>query len=121
MRRYVFGRLGQVILTLLIYVTLVYFLMQAMPGDITMMYLSNPKIPQAAREELRKQLGLDQSLFMQYFSYMKNFFRGELGVSFSPISKTGMGYPHGETAKNVCPISYSECIVLLYWFLSWAK
>jgi peptide/nickel transport system permease protein len=87
MRRYVFGRLGQVILTLLIYVTLVYFLMQAMPGDITMMYLSNPKIPQAAREELRKQLGLDQSLFMQYFSYMKNFFRGELGVSFSQYPK----------------------------------
>ena len=87
MRRYVAGRLGQVILTLLIYVTLVYFLMQAMPGDITMMYLSNPKIPQAAREELRKQLGLDQSLLMQYVSYMKNFFRGELGVSFSQYPK----------------------------------
>ena len=87
MRRYVVGRLGQVILTLLIYVTLVYFLMQAMPGDITMMYLSNPKIPQAAREELKKQLGLDQSLFMQYVSYMKNFFRGELGVSFSQYPK----------------------------------
>jgi peptide/nickel transport system permease protein len=87
MRRYIFGRLGQVILTLLIYVTLVYFLLQAMPGDITMMYLSNPKIPQAAREELKKQLGLDQSLFMQYVSYMKNFFRGELGVSFSQYPK----------------------------------
>ena len=58
-----------------------------MPGDITMMYLSNPKIPQAAREELKRQLGLDQSLFMQYVSYMKNFFRGELGVSFSQYPK----------------------------------
>ncbi|NLB73895.1 MAG: ABC transporter permease [Firmicutes bacterium] len=87
MRRYVVGRLGQVILTLLIYVTLVYFLMQAMPGDITMMYLSNPKIPQAAREELKRQLGLDRSLFMQYVSYMANFFRGELGVSFSQYPK----------------------------------
>ncbi len=87
MRRYILGRLGQVILTLLIYVTLVYFLMQAMPGDITMMYLSNPKIPQAAREELKRQLGLDRSLFMQYVSYMANFFRGELGVSFSQYPK----------------------------------
>lgn len=83
MRRYVLSRLGQVILTLLIYITLVYFLLQAMPGDITQMYLANPKIPQAAREELRKQLGLDQGVVMQYLTYLKNFFRGELGVSFS--------------------------------------
>lgn len=83
MRRYVLSRLGQVILTLFIYMTLVYFLLQAMPGDITQMYLANPKIPQAARDELRKQLGLDQGIVMQYLAYLKNFFRGELGVSFS--------------------------------------
>ncbi len=49
-----------------------------------MIYLQNPRIPpQAAREELKKQLGLDRSPVMQYFSYMKNFFTGNLGVSFS--------------------------------------
>ncbi|HAI86531.1 MAG TPA: ABC transporter permease, partial [Firmicutes bacterium] len=42
------GRVGQLVLTLLIYMTLVYFLMQAMPGDISQMYLANPRIPQAA-------------------------------------------------------------------------
>ncbi|MCR4402801.1 MAG: ABC transporter permease [Firmicutes bacterium] len=83
MRRYVLSRLGQVILTLLVYITLVYFLLQAMPGDITQMYLANPKIPQAARQELRRQLGLDQGIVMQYLAYLRNFFRGELGVSFS--------------------------------------
>ncbi|MEW5866065.1 MAG: ABC transporter permease [Bacillota bacterium] len=83
MRRYLLSRLGQVILTLFIYITIVYFLMQAMPGDITQMYLANPKIPQAAREELKKRLGLDQNIFMQYLSYVKNFLRGEMGVSFT--------------------------------------
>lgn len=83
MRRYLLSRLGQVLLTLFVYITIVYFLMQAMPGDITQMYLANPKIPQAAREELKKQLGLDQGIFMQYVTYVKNFFRGELGVSFT--------------------------------------
>jgi len=83
MRRYLLNRLGQVVLTLIIYITLVYFLLQAMPGDITQMYLANPRIPQAAREELQKQLGLDQGVVMQYLNYLKNFFSGELGVSFS--------------------------------------
>ncbi|HOB43002.1 MAG: ABC transporter permease [Bacillota bacterium] len=83
MRRYVLSRVGQLVITLLIYITLVYFLLQAMPGDISMIYLQNPRIPQAAREELKKQLGLDRSPVMQYFSYMKNFFTGNLGVSFS--------------------------------------
>jgi len=31
MRRYMLGRVGQLVLTLLIYMTMVYFLMQAMP------------------------------------------------------------------------------------------
>jgi ABC-type dipeptide/oligopeptide/nickel transport system permease component len=83
MRRYVLSRVGQLVITLLIYITLVYFLLQAMPGDISMIYLQNPRIPQAARDELKKQLGLDRSPVMQYFSYMKNFFTGNLGVSFS--------------------------------------
>ncbi len=81
------GRVGQLLLTLLIYMTLVYFLMQAMPGDISQMYLANPRIPQAAREELKKQLGLDRPVFLQYLSYIKNFFTGNLGVSFSQYPK----------------------------------
>jgi len=83
MRRYVLSRVGQLVITLLIYITLVYFLLQAMPGDISMIYLQNPRIPQAARDELKKQLGLDRSPVMQYFSYMKKVFTGNLGVSFS--------------------------------------
>ena len=81
------GRLGQLVLTLLIYMTLVYSLMQAMPGDISQVYLANPRIPQAARQELKKQLGLDKSPFLQYLSYIRNFFTGNLGVSFSQYPK----------------------------------
>ena len=83
MRRYMLGRVGQLVLTLLIYMTMVYFLMQAMPGDISQVYLANPRIPQAARQELKKQLGLDRPPVLQYLSYIKNFFTGNLGVSFS--------------------------------------
>lgn len=83
MRQYLLKRIGQVILTLFIYISLVYFIIQAMPGDITNMYLQNPKITPEVREALRHQLGLDRSPFMQYLTYIGNFFTGNLGISFS--------------------------------------
>lgn len=83
MRQYLIKRIGQLILTLFVYVSLVYFIIQAMPGDITNMYLANPKITPEIREALRHQLGLDQNPFMQYLTYVGNFFTGNLGVSFS--------------------------------------
>ena len=83
MRKYLLGRLGQLLLTFVIYVTIVFFIMQAMPGDATFIYLNNPKIPVAAREALKKQFGLDKPVFVQYLTYMKNFFTGNMGVSFS--------------------------------------
>lgn len=83
MGRYLASRLGQVILTLFIYVTLVYFILQAMPGDITQALVANPRIPQSAREALQHQLGLDAPVLVQYFNYIRNFFTGNLGISFS--------------------------------------
>ncbi|MBE3583697.1 MAG: ABC transporter permease [Limnochordaceae bacterium] len=83
MGRYFASRLGQLILTLFIYITLVYFILQAMPGDITQALVFNPRIPQSARAALQHQLGLDAPLVVQYFHYVRNFFTGNLGVSFS--------------------------------------
>jgi len=83
MRKYVTKRVLQIVLTLYIYLTLVFFILQAMPGDISDFYLSNPKIPPAAREALRHQLGLDKPLFIQYLNSVKNSFTGNLGVSFA--------------------------------------
>ncbi|HET9417481.1 MAG TPA: ABC transporter permease, partial [Candidatus Limnocylindria bacterium] len=52
-------------------------------GDIADTLVGNPDIPLEARIAMRERLGLDQPLIQQYLSYITNFFRGELGVSFS--------------------------------------
>src|SRR5690554_836205 len=71
------------LLTLIVFVTLLYFIIQAMPGDITLRFLADPRIPPAVREAIRHQFGLDQPLYIQYLTYIKNFFTGNLGLSFS--------------------------------------
>ncbi len=83
MRKYVVRRVLEVILTLYIYLTLVFFVLQAMPGDFTQYLIENPQLDVEVREMLRRELGLDQPLHIQYLTYLKNFFRGQWGLSFS--------------------------------------
>jgi peptide/nickel transport system permease protein len=54
-----------------------------MPGDISDTLVGNPDIPLQARIDLRERLGLNEPLFNQYLAYITNFFKGEMGVSFS--------------------------------------
>lgn len=83
MTRYILGRLLQVLITFLLFQTVVFFLLHAQPGDITDQFLGNPDIPPEAREVLRKQLGLDKPLGEQYLTYLRNFWTGDMGVSWS--------------------------------------
>ena len=82
MRRYIIRRLLQIVLTFVLFVTLVYFLLEAQPGDYGQTFLSNPKLTQAQRDVLRAQLGLDRPLLERYLRYVGSLFRGNLGVSF---------------------------------------
>ena len=82
MRKYLARRLFQIVLTMFIYLTIVFIIIQAQPGDITDMYIMNPKIPPEAREAIRHQLGLDRPLIVQYFNYLRNVVTGNLGKSF---------------------------------------
>ncbi len=83
MRKFLIKRIFQIILTLYIFASIVFFIVYLQPGDISQVYINNPKIPPEAREALRHQLGLDRPPLVQYFNFMKNLVTGNLGVSFS--------------------------------------
>lgn len=83
MRKYVIKRVAQILLTLYIYVTIVFIIVAAQPGDISQVYISNPRIPPEARDALKHRLGLDQPLHIQYLNYLKNIVTGNLGLSFT--------------------------------------
>jgi peptide/nickel transport system permease protein len=83
MLRFLTRRLIQMFILFIIFLSIVWFLLQLMPGDITDTLIGDPNIPLATRLELAERLGLDQPLWRQYTIYIANFFQGELGVSFS--------------------------------------
>ena len=83
MFKFLLGRLSQMAILFVLFLTLLWFMLQAMPGDISDQLIGNPNIPLEARLELRDRLGLNLPLHEQYFTYITNFFRGEMGVSFS--------------------------------------
>jgi peptide/nickel transport system permease protein len=58
----------------------VFFIMQLVPGDPAVL-LAGEGASKETIEALREQLGLNQPLLVQYFDYLMNVFRGDLGVS----------------------------------------
>ncbi|MCX7844257.1 MAG: ABC transporter permease [Candidatus Bipolaricaulota bacterium] len=82
MLRFLAGRLAQILVTFFLFLTVVFLLFQAMPGDYTKQFIMNPKIPPEARKVLQERLGLTGSVWDQYVHYIRNVFTGNLGVSF---------------------------------------
>lgn len=83
MLRFLSKRVVQIVILLFIYVTIVFWLMEALPGSFLDKYLMNPKITPEIRENLKRQFGFDKPVFTRYLYYMKNFLVLDLGVSFS--------------------------------------
>lgn len=82
LRYYILTRLLLAPLMLWLIATLVFLLMRATPGD-PVDALLGPRAPQAAKDELRQQLGLGQPLWMQYLGYMGSLLRLDLGKSLT--------------------------------------
>ncbi|GAB4347625.1 MAG: ABC transporter permease [Leptolyngbyaceae cyanobacterium] len=82
LRDYVLTRLVLAPLMLWLITTLVFLLLRATPGD-PVDALLGPRAPQAAKEELRQQLGLNQPVWWQYLDYMGSLLRLDLGKSLT--------------------------------------
>jgi peptide/nickel transport system permease protein len=83
MKKYILRRLVQILFTLIIFQTLLFIILDAQPGDITNLFLMNPKVTPEVREQMRVALGLDKPPLVRYFQWLGNFVQGKLGVSFS--------------------------------------
>jgi peptide/nickel transport system permease protein len=73
MTRYVIRRLLQAIPTLLGVSVISFFLVNSTPGDPILIRTFDPNITEETREIMRRQLGLDQPIPMQYLSWMTGY------------------------------------------------
>ena len=79
MFQYLFRRLLVAIPTLLVIVTLAFFMVRAAPGGP---FDQDRKIPPEIEANLNRVYHLDEPLYQQYFRYMGNAAQGDLGPSF---------------------------------------
>lgn len=79
---YIVSRLLLAPLQLLTIITIVFLLLRATPGDPADAILGG-RAPEAAKEELRRQLGLDLPLWLQYLNYLGDLLKFDLGTSLT--------------------------------------
>jgi peptide/nickel transport system permease protein len=82
MRSHLGGRLLQVLPTILLVSILVFALQQLMPGDPAVVLAGEERGDPAVLAQIRSELWLDRSLPVQYFHWIGNVMRGDLGFSW---------------------------------------
>jgi peptide/nickel transport system permease protein len=78
MGRFIVRRLARALVTLVLFQTMLFLLIQALPGDFTASIIGAP----GYRRGMRALLGLDAPVWEQYIAWMAGFFSGDLGNSF---------------------------------------
>lgn len=81
MLRYSLVRLGQALIVLLVVVTVVFLLSRA--SGNTAEVVAPPDASEEAIADIEKRLGLDRPMVVQYFDYLGDLARFDLGESFS--------------------------------------
>jgi len=108
MSSYLLRRLGLTLAQLLVVSTLLFFFIHLLPGDPAGVILGSSDLHQPSREQLdavRRQLGLERSILVQYVGYLGGLMRGDLGTSFltgRPVA-LDLGLRFGRTAQLVIP------------------
>ncbi len=82
MATYVLKRVGQSVFTLFLTLTTVFVLLRLAPGDPAAAY-AGPNPTTEDLERIRQQFGLDDSVLVQYGTFLKGLLTGNLGTSFS--------------------------------------
>lgn len=80
--KYLLKKTGTLIITLFVVSLLAFLAFQLIPGDAATHMLGTEATPERL-EALRHELGLDRPILVQYFDWLKDFFFGDMGTSYS--------------------------------------
>jgi peptide/nickel transport system permease protein len=83
MRRYVILRIGQIAFTYFLFLILIFFLLEALPGNFLGALFGESRLTAAQLDALGAQLGLQGPPAERFLQWMGGFLRGDLGISLS--------------------------------------
>lgn len=81
--RYVLGRMIAGVLLMIGVVALIFVLIHSTPGDPINVIVGDYPVPDAYREALREEWGLDKPLWEQFLIFLAGMARGDFGYSFA--------------------------------------
>lgn len=84
MLKYILSRILIALTTLFVLITATFFLVKMLPGDPFL----NDKVPVEIQERQREYYGLNKPVIEQYFTYMGNLFKGDLGYSLKTMGRS---------------------------------
>ena len=93
MRQYALKRIALIIPTVLLVTIIVFTVMRLLPGDPALVILSegDASFTQEELEDLRRQLGTDRPIVVQYVDWIGGLVQGDLGTSIwrsgQPVTK----------------------------------
>ena len=81
MRQFVLRRLALMVPTLFLAVTAVFILVRIIPGDAVTLLLDSSQYSKQDADAIREQLGINESIPVQYEKFLKQVVTGDFGVS----------------------------------------
>lgn len=106
MRRYLFDRAWQSLVTLLLATLVVFLGIRALPGDPALALAGEDRTPEALRA-IRQEYGLDQSLPVQFWSFVGQLVHGQLGTSI----RTGV--PVSSMMRTALPVTLELSLIAI--------
>ena len=106
---YLLRRLVGSIPLLLGILTIIFFIIHLAPGDPTARFF-NPNVSPEVIEQMRRNLGLDQPLHVQYFKWLSAFLRGDFGYSFGQMRPISEILP--ETLWNTLQLTLISLVII---------
>jgi peptide/nickel transport system permease protein len=83
MANYLFRRTLIAVPTLILISMVLFTILALGPGDPLAQFGANPDIPAEVRENIRKQFGLDDPVYIRYVKWSASLLQGDWGFSFS--------------------------------------
>ena len=93
---------------------------------IAQQFAGNPNLPPEARQIALERLGLDKPLMEQFWSYLFNFFQGDLGFSFDQYPRPVVDLIGERLPRTL--VLFTTALLVTYWagfisgkYLAWRR
>lgn len=113
MRRYLIVRIAQNLLTFFLFLTIVFILIDAQPGDYGNQFLNDPRLTPDQRQTIRSQMGLDDPVYVRYFTWVTNAVQGDFGMSFSNYPRPVLDVIRERAPRTI--LLFLSAIILSYY------